>query len=280
MLVFGGNLTGANIVNYITRNVDKVLIGWSCGAQPLGLYAKAYQLLLLPIQQVNAPASGVAIPTLSRLQNEPTRYRAYYLRGVQLMVTLGMPVVALLFVAAGDVVAVILGDQWMESVRIFRVLGPAAFVGTFNVATHWVFVSLGKTHRQLRWSVFEAAIVILGFVVGLPWGVMGVAASVSITFCMLRYPGILYCFQGTPLTASDLGAVLWRPAAASTIAGGALFGVMQLMPNEMNPLLRFALDLVIFAAAYPLAWCLLPGGRAMLADMRRLAKELLHPPTG
>lgn len=275
MLAFGGNLTGSNIISFVTRNVDNVLIGWHSGTQSLGLYAKAYQLLMLPIQQVNAPASGVAIPTLSRLQHDPERYRAYYRRGVQLMVTIGMPVVAFLFVAASDVVRTVLGPRWMASVPIFHVLGPAAFVGTFNVATHWVFVSLGHTDRQLRWSMFAAVVTVTGFAIGIYWGAIGVAASFSVTFCALRYPGIAYCFKNTPLAVSDLLTVLWRPAAAAALAGAGMYGLAHWLPHDLNPLLRLGADMLIYAAMYPLAWCMLPNGPAMLRGMWRLATELI-----
>ena len=55
LLAFGGNLTAFNLVNYFSRNLDNILIGRYWGSQELGLYAKAYQLLLLPIQQINIP---------------------------------------------------------------------------------------------------------------------------------------------------------------------------------------------------------------------------------
>jgi O-antigen/teichoic acid export membrane protein len=47
MLAFGGNLTGANVLNYFVRNFDNILIGWYWGAQQLGLYTRAYQLLVI-----------------------------------------------------------------------------------------------------------------------------------------------------------------------------------------------------------------------------------------
>src|SRR5437762_8001519 len=80
MLVFGGNFTGFSVVNYFARNLDNMLIGWWWGAAALGLYAKAYQLLLLPLDQINSPITSVAVPALSRLTDDPERYRQAYLR--------------------------------------------------------------------------------------------------------------------------------------------------------------------------------------------------------
>jgi len=69
MLAFGGHLTGFTLLNYFTRNFDNVLIGRVLGPAALGIYAKAYGLLMLPINQVNMPIGAVLLPGLSRLQN-------------------------------------------------------------------------------------------------------------------------------------------------------------------------------------------------------------------
>ena len=76
MLAFGGNLTAVNLLGYVARNMDKVFIGKVWGAGVLGLYGKAYEMLLLPIQQINTPVTSVAIPTLSRLQHKAPRHIA------------------------------------------------------------------------------------------------------------------------------------------------------------------------------------------------------------
>ena len=80
MLAFGRNLTGFAVINYFARNLDNLLIGKVWGSQQLGLYAKAYQLLLLPIDQINSPIGAVALPALSRLSDSPEKYRQAYLR--------------------------------------------------------------------------------------------------------------------------------------------------------------------------------------------------------
>jgi PST family polysaccharide transporter len=67
LLAFGRDLTGYNVLNYFTRNLDNLLIGKLWGAQQLGIYAKAYQLLLMPLEQLGIPLDGIALTALSRL---------------------------------------------------------------------------------------------------------------------------------------------------------------------------------------------------------------------
>ena len=126
--------------------------------------------MLLPLHQLNGPLTAVAIPALSRLQDDPERYRLYYQKGIELLTFVSMPLVVFTFVAADKVVLLILGDQWMGAVSIFRMLGPEAFIGTFNVATGWVYISMGHVRRQFRWTIVGSTVMIVGFIVALPWG--------------------------------------------------------------------------------------------------------------
>jgi len=280
MLVFGGYLSGKGLIQYASKSLDKMLVGRYCGADRLGIYSKAWQLLLLPVQQLSLPLTGVAVATLSRLQNDPARYRAYLHAGVQVLVFFSMPLVVILFVAAEELVLVVLGPAWTDVVPVYRALAPAALMSTFNVATGWVYISWGHTHRQFRWVAFGSVVQIAAFFVGVSWGAVGVAAAFSIAVVTLRIPGLYYCFRGTPLRVGPFLGVIGRPAAASVAAGGLLYlGRSVLFPHA--PLAgRLVLDAAVFALAYPAVWLLLPGGRRILKDILALVPVVVGLKTG
>ena len=119
MIAFGGNLTGFGLVNYFARNLDNLLIGRFWGAEQLGLYARAYQLLLLPIEQINAPITAVAVPVLSRLKDNPERYRSAYLRLLEKVALLTMPGMAFMIASSDLLVLIVLGPKWIQVSRIF-----------------------------------------------------------------------------------------------------------------------------------------------------------------
>ena len=109
MLTFGGNITGFSIINYFARNLDNVLIGRFWGAGELGLYSKAYQLLLLPINQINSPIAAVAIPALSRLVDSSERYTAAYVRIVEKVALLTIPIMLFMIGSSDWLVLLLLG---------------------------------------------------------------------------------------------------------------------------------------------------------------------------
>lgn len=274
MLALGGNLTGFNIVDYWTRSLDNLLIGRYWGPQQLGLYAKAYQLLFLPIQQINNPMTSVALPVLSHLQSEPERYRAFYCKAILSITTLAMPISALMFASADKVILLMLGEDWLEAVTLFRLLMPATFVGTFNVAIGWLCQSLGRTDRQFRAGLVTSTIISIVFLVSVHWGTTAVAATFGLFQPILVLFTIIYCYKGTPLRLIDLASTIYRPALASLGAAAVLMGVQNLLPTGINVAISLFIDSVLYSFFYLAIWMLLPNGRQTLWEFLVIIKRL------
>ena len=264
LVTFGGNLLAARSINYMTRNFDNLLIGAILGPAALGIYSKAYGLLMLPIRQINGPIDGVALPGLCRLQNDTEGFRRYFLRAVEALGMLGIPMVVFAMVDADRIVAIVLGPQWHEAVPIFRALGPAALVGTLNVAPGWLATALGRPEQIFRWALISAPVTVAGFAVGIQWGIFGVALSFSLTWTTMLLVFLFYTTRRSPVTMKDIGIVIWRPAVAS-IQGMAAVWFLKKAVAEPPMLVGFIADLVVFYVAVGLSFIVLPGGRSQLA---------------
>jgi O-antigen/teichoic acid export membrane protein len=276
MLVFGRDLTSFRIVNYFTRNLDNLVLGRFWGPQELGLYAKAYQLLLLPIQQINGPMTSVAIPALSSLQANPEKYRQFYAKAILSIATLSMPIMAFLFASADNLILLMLGPEWAGATILFRLLMPAAFVGTFYVATGWVYQSLGRPDRQLRIGLVNSTITSILFLISVRWGAVGVATAFGISQPILYIPAVIYCYKGTPLRVIDLIKTLYRPALAAIGASIVLVGIQTFLISIFNLSLisRFALDCVLYTFLYLGIWLLLPNGKSTLLGIFKTFMDL------
>jgi O-antigen/teichoic acid export membrane protein len=278
LVSFGAGLTGFNVLAYFVRNVDNVILGRAAGSAALGLYVKAYSLLLLPVDRIRVPITAVVIPALSRLQDEPARFRSYYLKAIASTATLGMPVVVLLFVLAEDVILLFLGPQWAQSVLLFRVLAPAAFVETFNTVGSWCCLPLGRPGRLIRWQAVATTVTVAAFLIGARWGALGMAAAVSISTVALRGPAMVYLLRGSPVRPTDVLRSLYAPALASVIAGTLLFVVRWRMFAEDARASAILLTTPVFAATFLVLLMAMPGGRKHFMEITRLFREL-HPST-
>ena len=227
MVRFGGYLTGVSLLYYIFRNFDNVLIGWRWGAGPLGVYQKAYSLLMLPINQVNSPIQAVALSTLSRVTGDPDRQRRYFVAGYSLVTAVTVPIVVASAIFVGDIIPFLLGKQWTSSVRIFQFLAPAALIGTLLSPFYMFFISRGRTDRQFKSTVVWTALVVLAFVLGLKYGPEGVAIGFSGMSILLALPVCLYAIHGTPVRLSDIARALKHPVLAISLP--AVLGVLVRM---------------------------------------------------
>lgn len=275
MLIFGSNLTGANIVNYFSRNLDNILIARFWGSQQLGLYAKAYQLVLLPVQQINAPISSVVLPVLSRLKDEPQRYKKYYYKAVLLIATIGMPIVFFLMATVDQVILLVLGEQWLEVIPIFRFLMPAAFNSTIAVGLGWVCQSLNKADRFFLWGIISSIMNIVSFIIGIRWGAIGVAAAYGASQPIQLVAGFIYCFKGTPLSPRELAHNLSKPFLASLGALSIIIASNHFhLLNRLSMLTAFLTNSIVFALFYLGIWLILPNGRTMIIEILSLLKSM------
>jgi O-antigen/teichoic acid export membrane protein len=272
MIAFGGNVAASYFIITVSRSADNVMIGRYLGAGPLGLYSRAYNLLMLPVRQLSAPAGSVAIPAFSRTQDDPERFARYYLRAVNLLMWICAPIFGFLFVAAQPVIIIMLGNQWREAAPVFQILTICALTQLLLESTIWIFVSRGQSQRLLKLLLVISPIIVGSYAIGLPFGIKGVALSGSVVLlCII--PGMLkFTFRGTDLTLPRLGRALLCPIALS-LAGIFLaeIALRFLRPERIfSQLLTVALS---FATAFLLS-ALIPPVREEMMSFSKLSTEL------
>ena len=101
LITTGGSIFGVQLLNYAARNLDNVIIGQQLGPAALGQYSRAYALFLLPQQQLNGPLGRVALPVLSRLQDDGERYRRYIRGSLSIIGYLSLPTYAIAAATGG-----------------------------------------------------------------------------------------------------------------------------------------------------------------------------------
>lgn len=251
LIAFGGSVAGSYLVGNIYRSADSVLVGWYWGAGPLGLYSRAYNLLMLPIRQLGAPARSVTVPAFSRVQTEPERLARYYLRTANIITWITAPLFGFLFVAAAPVIVLVLGSRWVEAAPVFQILTIFALGQLLLESTIWLFVSRGKSKRLLFLSLTICPLIIGGYAIGLPFGIRGVALSGSLTFLVL-FPWVLkYSFVGTEITLRRVGRAVLCPVVLSLVG----VGVAELFLRFLSPP-RVSGQILLAAASF-IAGCLL-----------------------
>ncbi len=220
---FGGNLLATQLLTYLTKNVDNIALGIVRGPVQLGYYSRAYQLLMAPLNQINAPLTGVALPVLSRVQDDLQRLQ-HYLARAQLV---GCYVTATVFaVAAGlsePLILLLFGDRWAPTAPIFGVLAVGGIFRSIQQVAYWTYLASGHTGAQLRMILLTRPLMIVLMLAGLPWGPMGVAVGHSVGFAMFWWISTLHAGRVTGvasrlLLVNGIRTVLLVGAPAGVVA--------------------------------------------------------------
>ena len=220
MIMYGGTITLNSVVLYLAYNAEKVLLGRFWGAEALGIYGRAYQLVDMSTNTLHSTLGSVAFPALSRVQAEPERFRRYFLRIYSFFLSIAIPTTVACAIFAEDIVLVFLGPKWKEAAPVFRLLAPTILAFALINPFGWVLFANGRVGRSLRIALVIAPVTILACVFGLGHGPVGVAVGFSTAMVLLVVPVILWSRQDTLITTRDTVDAL-IPAAGSVVLGAA-----------------------------------------------------------
>lgn len=196
LIEFGWHVGCTQLLNYVSRNVDTVIIGSFFGAAALGIYNRAYQLMTVPINQLSTPATKIAFPVLSRIRDEPQRFDRFLLVGQRALVHLVAFVFIYTLVIAPAGVEIALGDEWAGVAPLYRVLAVGALAQAASFATYWVFLAHGKTREVLKMTLVTRTVLIAAILGGACVSVFGVAVAYTVVI-VLTWPFCLYVLHKT-----------------------------------------------------------------------------------
>lgn len=230
LLGFSTSLLGTQMLNYWVRNIDNLLIGRFLGSDPLGAYSRAYSVMLLPLTNISRVLSRVMFPAFSIIQEDKRRVRNMYLRMTRTIALFTFPLMLGLFVTVDPFVITVFGQQWAEMIPILQVLcllGVTQSIGTLNGN---LYLSQGRADLQFKVGLFLKANAILGIVIGLHWGVVGVAIGYTISSFINSYPSFFFAGRLLDLTFSELLRNLSSTFACATAMAISVYALGLLLP--------------------------------------------------
>jgi O-antigen/teichoic acid export membrane protein len=249
---FGINILALNFLGFINNRSDDLLIGYFLGSVALGYYAIAYRILTIMTQLLVNSTNQVALPTFSRLQTEPDRFRHAYYRLTQTTSAIAFPIFFGIFAVAPEIVEVVFGDRWLPSIPVLQVL---AFVGLFRSVTYFkgsVFMALGKPSWKLWLNLLSAGLNLIGFFLAVRWGIVAVACAYLARACivfpigqkaignLIRIPFLEYLRQFITPFLSSLGMTV------------AILGVKQILGVFLNSFILLVLCTIVGIFVYGL----------------------------
>lgn len=250
MFRYSMNLTGFRIINFFVRNLDDFLIGKVWGAQQLGYYTLAYRIMLTPLQNISTVLTRVLFPAFSRLQADWVALREAFLKVSVIVAFVTFPMMLGLWVLAEPTVLCVLGESWKPVILLLLILVPIGLLHSIVTLVGLIYQSVGRTDVQFRWGVFSGAVVLVGFLIGIRWGVTGIAVSFCLMSILLAYPGIAIPFRLIRLKPADLFRGLIRPMAISLFMAVFLFFLSRMILTDSGSKVHFLILVLVGICLY------------------------------
>jgi O-antigen/teichoic acid export membrane protein len=268
-----GSMFGSQSLLFLNKNADNFLIGRFLGPSPLGLYAAAYNVVLLPLNSIVIPAQDVLFPALSRLQDQTARVAYFWCRVTRAITAASAPLLLCLAVVAFDFVDVVFGDRWENAARVIQILALAGFIQSAGALSPRVLPALGRASTLFRFMILAVAVDVAAFAVGLHWGIVGVAVGYLLVTATIVQPLlVLITARAVALPVRDFLMNLRGVIEAAVILVGCGELVRAALAHaSVAPAPRLALVAVAAVAAYALA--LRVRARDVLAELKALRTE-------
>jgi PST family polysaccharide transporter len=226
LLSFGFGHSMAQIGTALSQQGDNLVVGRWLGPSALGIYGRAYHLMVLPASAFGRIINRVLFPVMSQVQDERDRLANAYERALAIVAFISLPLSAFLWVVAPEFIAVVLGPAWGDVVLPFRLFTISLLFRMSSKISDACTKAAGEVYHRALLQYVYAAMVVVGAIIGQRWGVGGVAVAVSIAMGLnwltmgrlgLSVTGLSWLrFARAQVPATLLAAVVGAPAAVVT----------------------------------------------------------------
>ena len=249
---FSLNLVGFNLYNYAIRNADYLLIGRYLGAQELGYYTLAYRILLFPVQNIAAVIGRVLYPVLSTFQDDNKRFSSAYLKVAASIALVSFPLMLGVMALARPFILTLFGQAWEPVILLVTILAPVGLVQSIGTTVGAIYQAKGRTDLMLRWGLGAGILVMIAFVIGLRWGITGVAIAYAAASLVLLYPSFAIPFRLIDVSFVQMVKLL-VPSFLNCILMYIALTIMRFsLPSSLSNTVVLALGITVGLAVYVL----------------------------
>lgn len=227
LLKFSFSVFATDSLAYFSRNLDNILVGRFLGVAALSLYGMAYRILVMPVQLIGQTVNRVMFPAFARAAREPALVAEKLVAATRILAISAIPLMVYVACAAPVLVNFVLGPDWMPAAALVSVLAIGGARETVFYITPSLMKGLGQGRLIIRYEILAAVVQVGGIVIGLQFGLLGVAAGYVAAGFVLT-PVLLRIQKSlTGVTARSQLATIF-PGAHAAVWGAGAYGILSL----------------------------------------------------
>ena len=245
---FGGRYSVISFTEFLTGNLDALIIGKMLGAAPAGYYNRAILLANLPVQQPANILTKALFPIMSSIGSQHDKQIISLQLSTLLVGSYAFAVGAGIFVAASDIVKVLLGNQWLDTIPILQMLswsvGP---IYTSHVAGV-TLDSMNKLKIKLRIQTTILILLIVLLLMVAPRGkALDIAAVVVATEWIRVFLMEVTLARLLRISVRELGLITLCIAIITVSTSVPIWSISELMSPNVISIIRLSAEIVVGA---------------------------------
>lgn len=194
MWSYSMNLLGFGLISSLTQNIYPLVIGKFYNATQLGFYSQADRLQKLPATSITEVIQRVCFPVLSEVKEDIYRMREAYRKIIMTTFFIVFPLMMLLIGIANELIMLLLGPQWSESILYFQILCIVGALYPLHSINLNILNVVGKSRLSLVLEVARKVILILLIIIAIKYDMIilvlaQVVYSIIVLFLNMYYSG-------------------------------------------------------------------------------------------
>src|SRR3972149_192123 len=180
-------VTGYGIFDYLFQNIDDAIVGKLLGASPLGIYQVAYKISSLPVSEVAEVVSKVTFPVYVKISADASRLKKAFSKTITMSSLLMILVGSVIFIFPQEIVTIILGSNWLNTISIIRILAVFGIIRGIVGIPLSLFLAVNKQEYVTTVTIVSLiSVMLVIFPLVNSYGVNGAAYSALIgSICSL-----------------------------------------------------------------------------------------------
>ncbi|MDO9356728.1 MAG: lipopolysaccharide biosynthesis protein [Solirubrobacteraceae bacterium] len=247
---YSRGIFGFNVMTYWSRNLDTLALGGAVSNASLGHYNRAFNLMMVPVQQVSTVIGRVMFPSFARMRDDHARVGAAWIKGMEFASALAMPTTVVFATTAPALVAVLYGPRWAEMVPLLELLALSAVPQVISSSSGSVYRALGRTGLLFKLGCISTALSVVAIALGIRWGAVGVAAALLIKSWVAFPIGIVPLMRILGVSFRDFVPAVLRVVGPVTAMAAVQLAIRFSLPESMSPVVVLSAQLAAGGIVY------------------------------
>ena len=278
LLHFSGGMTLGRVANYVSGNGDNLVVGRYLGADDLGIYGRAYQLMVTPAGIIGNALEKVLFPAMVEVNQDDTSLGRAFVRGLSVLAVVMLPLSALIIVLAPEIIHLVLGPNWTAVIVPLQIMAVGLVARTSVKMSNCLMRARGVVYRWAVYYSFHAVGIVVSAWIGLYWGLVGASIGVVLNIILFFLIMAWLSMRSVRLPGRTFVSIYFAPLVLTVVVFFGTSATAAFLRDSLQP------SIVVLGVGCAIAMLIAAGGIFMFpttflgsnaAGLRDMAQRLL-----